>query len=128
MATRKQTPHNPKYIVILVVLAVALFVGAMFAIIAATKDKNNSVPRIGEQITIEGEFVCLPHKDTGGPQTLECASGIKTDSGEYYGLQFDMTEKLPPSSGRLRVTGTLEDQQGSYDSEGLVRVESYEEL
>lgn len=40
------------------------------------------------RISLSGEYVCLPHKDTSGPQTLECMYGIKTDTGEYYGIDF----------------------------------------
>jgi hypothetical protein len=31
-------------------------------------------------------MLCLPHKDTAGPQTLECAFGLKDDSGRYFAL------------------------------------------
>jgi hypothetical protein len=34
--------------------------------------------------TLSGICVCLPHKDTTGPQTEECALGLKTEVGEYY--------------------------------------------
>jgi len=39
-----------------------------------------------ETSVYEGEVVCLPHRDTSGPTTLECAYGVKTDDGKYYGL------------------------------------------
>ena len=37
---------------------------------------------------LEGEFVCLPHTDTTGPQTEECAFGLKTADGKYYALDL----------------------------------------
>jgi hypothetical protein len=40
--------------------------------------------------TLTGEMTCLPHADTSGPQTLECALGMKTDSGEYYAVDFSL--------------------------------------
>ena len=40
----------------------------------------------GEVITFSGEIVCLPHKNTSGPQTAECAYGLKTPEGMYYAL------------------------------------------
>ena len=40
--------------------------------------------------SLSGEYVCLPHKDTRGPQTLECAFGIKTEAGEYYAVDFNL--------------------------------------
>ncbi len=44
--------------------------------------------------TLSGEYVCLPHTDTTGPQTMECAYGIKTDAGEYYGVDFMLMSEL----------------------------------
>lgn len=40
--------------------------------------------------TLSGEYLCLPHVDTSGPQTLECAFGLKTDDGTYYALDFNL--------------------------------------
>ncbi len=48
-----------------------------------------------EQIVIEGDVVCLPHRNTTGPTTLECTYGIKNDKGEYYGLD---TSGLPATT------------------------------
>lgn len=39
-------------------------------------------------VVLTGTFVCLPHKDTTGPQTEECAFGIKTDAGVHYAVNF----------------------------------------
>ncbi len=49
-------------------------------------DQSPSVPPQGTAISVRGTMVCLPHKDTSGPQTMECAFGIKADDGRYYGL------------------------------------------
>lgn len=60
--------------------------------------------------TLTGEQVCLPHKDTSGPQTRECASGIKTVGGEYYALDFAlMSQSLPniPNGARFTANGTI---------------------
>jgi type II secretory pathway pseudopilin PulG len=35
---------------------------------------------------VQGTVVCLPHRDTGGPITMECAFGLKDDQGNYYAL------------------------------------------
>lgn len=57
---------------------------------------------------LTGEHVCLPHKNTDGPQTLECAYGIKTEAGEYYALDFD-PEELPDFNigGRFKAKGLI---------------------
>lgn len=38
--------------------------------------------------TLSGTFTCLPHMNTEGPQTMECAFGLKTDDGIYYAVNF----------------------------------------
>lgn len=41
-----------------------------------------------QNITLSGTYVCLPHIDTRGPQTDECAFGLRTDEGDYYAVNF----------------------------------------
>lgn len=60
--------------------------------------------------TLSGVQVCLPHKDTSGPQTLECALGLKTDSGEYYALNLQMlSQEQPviPNGARVTANGLV---------------------
>lgn len=60
--------------------------------------------------TLTGEYVCLPHKDTSGPQTLECAFGMKTDVGEYYALDFNLMSQGPAElnvGDRFTATGNI---------------------
>jgi hypothetical protein len=40
---------------------------------------------------IEGTYVCLPHKDTTGPQTDECALGIGRDQSDAF-FALDLNE------------------------------------
>lgn len=40
------------------------------------------------QVTLSGTYECLPHLDTSGPQTTECAFGLVTDEGEHYAVNF----------------------------------------
>ncbi len=60
--------------------------------------------------TLTGTQVCLPHKNTSGPQTLECAIGMKADSGEYYALDFNLMSQTPPnipSGARFTASGVI---------------------
>lgn len=60
--------------------------------------------------TLTGEHVCLPHADTSGPQTMECALGIKTDTGEYYALDFSLMSQDNPnlqSGDRFTANGLI---------------------
>lgn len=42
--------------------------------------------------TISGTYICLPHTDTSGPQTLECALGLRATDGSYYALDFSQSQ------------------------------------
>ncbi len=60
--------------------------------------------------TLSGEVVCLPHADTSGPQTMECAYGLKTDVGEYYALDLATMsqEHAPLETGeRIKANGLI---------------------
>lgn len=84
-----------------------------------------------ESIRIKGEIVCLPHKDMNGPVTLECAFGLKSMDGKYYGLEDTDLEYKNISSlpnGKIVViTGKLrEAPESNYDIKGVIRIESVE--
>lgn len=82
---------------------------------------------LGQSVTIRGEVVCLPHKNTSGPQTLECALGLKDKRGDYYALRdpqqrFVMTLN---TGSVVAATGTLVEYSGmpdKYDVVGILEV------
>lgn len=62
------------------------------------------------QGTLTGEYVCLPHRDTSGPTTLECAFGLLTDSGEYYAVGMGVDNTGVPefiAGQRVTLTGVI---------------------
>lgn len=70
------------------VLAVGI-AGYFFFYNPSLKEAFTQVPdATPKNVTLSGTYVCLPHADTTGPQTMECAFGIKTDEGEYYAVNF----------------------------------------
>lgn len=84
-------------------------------------------------ITLTGTYTCLPKKDTGGPVTLECAFGLKTDLG-YYSLDMSsvLSENYPTlyNNETITVEGMLvpkemisSDRFQTYDVIGVVSVE-----
>ena len=83
--------------------------------------------------TLEGTVICLPHKDTSVPQTLECASGLKT-SDKTYSLSSEkpLTEvsAAAGSDKKIKVTGILQAENASskYQTDGSFVVSSYEFL
>lgn len=78
-------------------------------------------------ISVRGMMVCLPHKNTDGPQTLECAFGLKDVMGRNYGLRdTDPTYKNisgVPMNTSVIVTGRFIPQEDSlYQSIGTIEV------
>lgn len=66
---------------------------------------NPSTAPAPYEATLTGTYVCLPHRDTSGPQTMECAFGLKTASGEHYALDFG--ENSTGEEFRAGETATL---------------------
>lgn len=120
---------------LLIAIAVAIvLVGGFYAFnayIYAEKQGDPSDIR-SYRGTLSGEVVCLPHADTSGPTTLECALGLKTDVGEHYALDFaTMSQEQPaPETGtRLSANGLItpiemlsSDHWKKYDIEGIFSV------
>ena len=89
-------------------------------------------PQVSGEVPVapsySGTYVCLPHKDQSGPQTLECAFGIHLDDGSHYGLDFSAfssAQGMTVATGeRIRIEGTLVsgDQWNIYDIRGVIRV------
>ncbi len=139
------------------VLAVILLLGitwlssAILATRPADENQGTALPPISESgttevppeesssaatrtITVEGSFSCLPHKNTSGPQTMECAISLAADDGKNYSLDL-MAVTYPGEATRVRITGAFtpaealsSDVWQKYDMVGIIRVESVEPL
>lgn len=72
---------------ICIVLAV-IFVGYFFSPKFLNKREAVNIDPTPKDMTLSGTYVCLPHTNTEGPQTMECAFGIKGDDGKYYAVNF----------------------------------------
>ena len=93
-----------------------------------------------ERATLVGTQTCLPHRDTSGPQTLECAIGFAAEDGEYYALDLGPLESMESralieSGARVEVEGTMtpgemlsSDQWMRYDMVGVMSVTSVRAL
>ncbi len=79
----------------------------------------------GQTVTFEGTLVCLPHRDTSGPQTLECAYGLEA-SGNHYGLKGLSDDALETyqTGSSISVTGifTKADGREKYDIVGTIDI------
>lgn len=54
------------------------------------KQADPNQPPVSYRGTLTGEHLCVPHKNTSGDQTFECMFGLKTDTGEFYAVDFNM--------------------------------------
>jgi len=93
-------------------------------------------PNVGE-VSVQGQIVCLPRKDTESPAILLCTFGLKGDNGNYYALEPDKLEDGLSSAGSNKVlvegyfspVEMLSSNIGQiYDIIGVIRVSSIEIL
>lgn len=105
--------------------------GAAFYISGAYNKLTHPTPvqPVEKTVTIEGTVVCLPHKDTSGPTTLECAIGLHSNDDKYYGLSGSTGSELAGAAGsdkKAKVTGTLQDQSSdTYKMNGIIAVKNF---
>lgn len=105
-------------------LDVVLFWGRMH-----TQPQRIQVLPSEGKISINGILLCLPHKNGQGPQTMECAYGLKDSEGNYYGLQdSDVHYKNITSHSvntPILVNGSFEPKKVSqYPIIGVITVDS----
>jgi hypothetical protein len=87
----------------------------------------------GQPISVQGEITCLP-KVGSGPQTMECAIGLQSSDGRYYGLknlaEIDPDYTYSIGGIAVEVSGTfLKDEHSGpdgnkYKTVGSILIES----
>lgn len=87
-------------------------VTAIIAVVVLGLPRPVASPSIptGSQ-TIDGQLACLPKLGTG-PQTMECAIGLRANDGRHYALRQASAESSAklwgfPMGTNVRVTGTV---------------------
>ncbi len=98
---------------------------------ASPKEIENLDPT-PKNVTLSGTYVCLPHVDKTGPQTDECAFGLKTDEGVYYAVNFGASSSAMEqfmSGQRITASGFVvikevlsSDHWAKYDMEGIFTI------
>ena len=119
---------------LLIILGVALVAILAFVSMKNFKPQMADMPLdpTPQNMTISGTYVCLPHLDTTGPQTQECAFGLQADSGEYYAVNFgqsaDAMEQFR-SGAHITAEGFIiikealsTDQWNKYNMKGMFTV------
>lgn len=129
MAKQKVNKSQQHGLLILVTAFILLVIGLVVVFI----DKNARpehllvVPPAEGAIQIQGEAMCLPHKDTSGPQTEECAYGIQDDQDRYYSLSdsdpdYKNIDNLPINQ-QVVVTGIFQRGESTlYPTVGTIEV------
>jgi hypothetical protein len=112
----------------LIILAVVVAILLTAIVVVAIQSRSSvQAPSSKDTVVIKGTAMCLPHKDTSGPQTMECAFGLKAENGQYYALSdTDSTYKNVaslPMGEKVEVTGTLEKSSSdTYPTVGTIKV------
>jgi hypothetical protein len=110
----------------IVVVTLATAIVAITVILMARDPKQPS--QVTPQFSVSGEIVCLPHKDREGPQTLECAYGLRADDNRHYGLQIEPFPYDTKVGARVTVKGTLTTgNEGIYDIVGTIKADTFTE-
>jgi hypothetical protein len=77
--------------VLFALIAILVVIASYLVLTQNTADSalgGNALDATPKDMTLSGTYTCLPHMDTSGPQTMECAFGLKTDDGDYYAVNF----------------------------------------
>lgn len=96
-------------------------------------NENKELQPTKGDVTVKGELFCLPHKNKTGPQTMECAFGLKADGGVYYALsdKDPMYKNLSsvPMNKQVEITGSIKlNSDTKYDTIGTIFVTSIKQL
>ncbi len=85
-----------------------------------------------QTVTLSGTMECLPHLNTDGPQTEECAFGLKTDDGVHYAVNFgEGADAAVLFQGGAHITADgfvvikealSSDQWAKYDMKGIFTI------
>lgn len=92
----------------------------------APTSPDGTLPPTGP-ISVEGVVLCLPHKNPGEFQTMECAYGLKNDAGTYFALSD--TDPMyrnvgnVPMNIRVKVDGSFTPRtESNYQDIGVISV------
>lgn len=123
-----------KTIALAVITMLVLAVGYLLVaqLVGGGQSLNEAIDPTPQQMTLVGTYLCLPHLDTTGPQTEECAFGIQADDGTFYAVNFGASANAMQqfqSNARVRAEGFFvpkealsTNQWQKYDMKGIFTV------
>src|SRR3989344_6190417 len=116
-----------------VILSVVAIAAIILSVIISREPRRQAEPSVvvppAGEIVLKGGVLCLPHKDSEGPQTLECAFGVKDDEGRYFGLRDPKADYSTISALRMgvryEISGMFEPREDErYQSIGTILIAS----
>lgn len=124
--------NNIIVVAVLLVCAVIVFGGLQKSglILRGTLGANalSATPSSGP-ITVQGKMVCLPHRNQGDVQTMECAFGLSDKAGRYFALHDpdpqNQTISGFPTGSTVEVMGTFTPETSiQYQTIGRIDISS----
>lgn len=125
--------HKP-FVILAILVLIFLSTQSNSPIVEPTPTAIAEAPERLEDL--EGQTVCLPHRDTSGPITLECAIGFQSGE-EYYSIDTNLLasmkagELVRDTGNSLRISGVFtpieelsSDHWQKYDIEGIISATS----
>jgi hypothetical protein len=115
-----------------ILIAVLVLAGTAFLIYTSPKKVEKDPATLAGLVTLTGTYECLPHTNTDGPQTTECAFGFKTDDGDHYAVNFGQSANAAEqfksnahitAEGFIALKETLNtDQWNKYNMKGIFTI------
>lgn len=105
---------------------IAVVVGLVVTFAVVSRQSTSSTPSSGA-VELTGVVECLP-KPGNGPQTLECAYGIKTSDNKHYALRnVEQSMINYPVGTEVVVKGELSPPPTDtvYDINGVINVTAF---
>lgn len=118
--------RRQKFMPLVIISCLVAVVSIGFIIYKIVEPKPVVIPDEGS-VSIKGTTLCLPHKDTSGPQTLECAYGLKDKEGQYYAIRdldptYKNISKLAMNSEVTLVGNFREETSKIYPIVGTIEI------
>lgn len=135
MTTHHLPTHRSHPLLLASTLLVAVGCILLTSCSTTSAHKADEIAQAPRHATLSGMSVCLPHRDASGPQTMECALGLKAPDGTHFALDLSVLQTEAfwdfPTNEEVVVEGTLvplDDIDGHtwnvYDIAGQLRVTS----
>lgn len=125
---------------VLLLIPLVLLAGLLLYLKPVMSEPAAPIDTVPTRLEIIGIFTCLPHRDTTGPQTMECAFGLREDgTGDHYSIDARLMASMDwqeiPTGSRVRVSGLMtpvemlsSDYWQKYDIVGIISATTIESL